>query len=42
MITNRLQAVFAEKQDCIHKITLSGLYGPVPEEFETEDAVIPL
>jgi hypothetical protein len=40
MITNRLQAVFAEKQDCIHKITLSGLYGPVPEEFETEDAVI--
>ncbi len=40
MITNRLQSVFAEKQDCIHKITLSGLYGPVPEEFETEDAVI--
>ena len=40
MITNRLQAVFAEKQDFIHKITLSGLYGPVPEEFETEDAVI--
>ena len=40
MITNRLQTVFAEKQDCIHKITLSGLYGPVPEEFETEDAVV--
>ncbi len=40
MITNRLQAVLAEKQDYIHKITLSGLYGPVPEEFETWDAVI--
>ena len=40
MITNRLQTVFAEKQDCIHKITLSGLYGPVPEEFETQEAVI--
>ena len=40
MITNRLQTVLADKQDCIHKITLSGLYGPVPEEFETRDAVI--
>ena len=40
MISNRLQTVFAEKQDYIHKVTLSGLYGPVPEEFETEDAVI--
>ena len=40
MITNRLQTVFAEKQDYIHKVTLSGLYGPVPEEFETEEAVI--
>ena len=40
MIANRLQAVFPEKQDFIHKITLSGLYGPVPEEFETEEAVI--
>jgi tRNA-guanine family transglycosylase len=40
MITNRLQTAFGEGQERIHKITLSGLYGPVPEEFETEDAVI--
>lgn len=40
MIANRLEAAFGEKQKHIHKITLSGLYGPVPEEFETEDAVV--
>ena len=40
MIANRLQTVFAEKQDYIHKVTLSGLYGPVPEEFETQEAVV--
>ena len=40
MITNRLHTAFGEGQERIHKITLSGLYGPVPEEFETEDAVI--
>lgn len=40
MITNRLQTAFGEGQERIHKITLSGLYGPVPEEFETEEAVI--
>lgn len=39
IITNRLQTAFEEGQARIHKITLSGLYGPVPEEFETEDAV---
>ena len=39
MVANRLEAAFGEKQERIHKITLSGLYGPVPEEFETEDAV---
>ena len=39
MVTNRLEAAFGERQKRIHKITLSGLYGPVPEEFETEDAV---
>ena len=40
MVANRLQTAFGEGQARIHKITLSGLYGPVPEEFETEDAVI--
>ena len=40
MVANRLQIAFGEGQARIHKITLSGLYGPVPEEFETEDAVI--
>ncbi len=40
MLANRLEAAFGEKQERIHKITLSGLYGPVPEEFETEDAVV--
>ncbi len=40
MVANRLQTAFGEGQKRIHKITLSGLYGPVPEEFETEDAVV--
>lgn len=39
MVANRFEASFGERQERIHKITLSGLYGPVPEEFETEDAV---
>ena len=39
MVANRLQAAFGEEQERIHKITLSGLYGPVPEEFEMEEAV---
>ncbi len=26
--------------DQIHKVTISGLYGPVPEEYETSDAVL--
>ena len=40
MVANRLQIAFGERQARIHKITLSGLYGPIPEEFETEDAVV--
>ena len=39
MVRNRLHAAFGEEQKRVHKITLSGLYGPVPEEFEMEDAV---
>lgn len=40
IIANRLQTAFGEEQRGIHKITLSGLYGPVPEEFERNDAVV--
>lgn len=40
IVANRLQTAFGEEHQRIHKITLSGLYGPVPEEFESEEAVI--
>lgn len=39
MVTNRLQIALGEEQKRVHKITISGLYGPVPEEFEMVDAV---
>ncbi len=39
IVAKKLVAVFGEKQQHIHKVTLSGLYGPVPAEFETEEAV---
>ena len=39
IVNTKLQTAFGEKQRVIHKITLSGLYGPVPEEFESEDAL---
>ena len=35
-----LRTAFGEDHRFIHKITLSGLYGPVPEEFESEEAVV--
>lgn len=40
IINTRLQAAFGENQQEIHKVTLSGLYGPVPEEFDTEEPVV--
>ena len=40
IVNTKLQTAFGEDQQFIHKITLSGLYGPVPEEFESEEAVI--
>lgn len=40
IVANRLQTAFGEGHRRIHKITLSGLYGPVPEEFESEESVI--
>jgi predicted RNA-binding protein len=29
-----------DRRDLIHKVTVSGMYGPVPEEYEREDAVL--
>ncbi len=40
IVDAKLQTAFGENQRAIHKITFSGLYGPVPEEFESEEAVI--
>ena len=40
IISTKLQTAFKDNQQAIHKITLSGLYGPVPEEFESEEPVV--
>jgi tRNA-guanine family transglycosylase len=40
LITTRLEETFGEKTKLIHKVTLSGLYGPVPEEYELESAIL--
>ena len=40
ILMDRLLKAFGAKVNLIHKVTLSGLYGPVPEEFETEEAVL--
>ena len=40
IVNTKLHTAFGKDQRFIHKITLSGLYGPVPEEFESEEAVI--
>ena len=40
IVNTKLRTAFGEDQRAIHKITLSGLYGPVPEEFESEEAVV--
>ena len=40
IVNTKLRTAFGEDQQFIHKITLSGLYGPVPEEFELEEAVV--
>ena len=40
IINTKLQNAFGNNQRAIHKITLSGLYGPVPEEFESEEPVV--
>lgn len=40
IVNTKLRTAFGEDQRFIHKITVSGLYGPVPEEFEKEEAVV--
>ena len=40
IVNTKLHTAFGENQRAIHKITLSGLYGPVPEELESEEAVV--
>lgn len=40
IVNTKLRNAFGKNQGCIHKITLSGLYGPVPEEFEKQEAVV--
>ena len=40
IINTKVQNAFGNNQRAIHKITLSGLYGPVPEEFESEEPVV--
>jgi 7-cyano-7-deazaguanine tRNA-ribosyltransferase len=39
-ITTKLNNEFGPNASLIHKITLSGLYGPVPEEYEQDSTVI--
>ncbi|KKD37541.1 MAG: tRNA-guanine transglycosylase [Limnoraphis robusta] len=39
-ISERLEKILGEKTDLIQKVTLSGLYGPVPEEYEQKPAIM--
>ncbi len=40
IIAERLQQAIGTQTLTIHNVTLSGLYGPVPEEFEREEAIM--
>jgi 7-cyano-7-deazaguanine tRNA-ribosyltransferase len=40
MISRTLSESLGDAATRIHKVTLSGLYGPVPEEFENESVVL--
>lgn len=40
IVNTKLKTAFGEAGASIHRVTLSGLYGPVPEEFESEEAVV--
>jgi 7-cyano-7-deazaguanine tRNA-ribosyltransferase len=39
-IKQRLEQVLGDKTDFIHKVTLSGLYGIVPDEYENHEAIM--
>ncbi|WP_017306305.1 tRNA-guanine transglycosylase [Spirulina subsalsa] len=39
-IKERLEKNLSDRQKLIHKVTLSGLYGPVPEEYEQETQIV--
>ena len=39
-VNNRLQSEFGSRWSRIHQVTLSGLYGPVPQEFESDPRVL--
>lgn len=38
-ISKKLEAALGDAAQFIHKVVLSGLYGPVPEEYENEEPV---
>jgi len=40
LISERLSQALGERGLLVHKVTLSGLYGPVPEEYENEPAIL--
>ena len=40
IVNTKLLTAFGDAGALIHRITLSGLYGPVPEEFESEEPVL--
>ncbi len=40
LIAERLTQALGDRAGAIHKVTLSGLYGPVPEERENDPAVL--
>ena len=40
IVNTKLRTAFGDAGALIHRITLSGLYGPVPEEFESEEPVL--
>lgn len=39
-LMNKLSEAMGERIENVHKVTLSGLYGPVPEEREEEEAIL--
>lgn len=39
-LTHKLEAALGQRWGNVHKVTLSGLYGPVPEEREQDDPIL--